>query len=169
MSGGGPLQTDFQRYRYGESRPKLSPAIATADLITVGSMCRLTGGIGTGNPLQMFSTITDIGGAGPANGAAARVLAVSEFFGIASQRSRAGEVQPVRCNTRAVHEFKAAAGTYAVGQKVGPHDPANELSNDTVATVSLDTEAIGIVAVNAGVNPSSVLIEIFSELMDTGI
>jgi len=170
MSGGGPLQIDFQRYRYGKSRPKLSPAVASADVINIGAMCRLEGGIGAGNSIKMFSSIDDIGIGGPANAQAARVLSVSEFFGVASQRSLDGEVEPLRCNTRAVHEFKAASGDYPVGQKVGPAtQSATQLSDDTVLPVAADNEAIGVVVEDKGTDPSSVLVEIFSELMDTGI
>lgn len=170
MSGGGPLQTDFQRYRYGKANPTLSPNIASATVINKGAMCRLVGGVGAGNPLEMFSSIDDIGIGGPADAQAARVLAVSEFFGVASQRSVDGETEKVRCNTRAVHEFKAAAGQYPVGQRVGPAtQSATQLSDDTVLPVSADNEAIGKVVEDAGTNPGSVFVEIFSELMDTGI
>lgn len=170
MGSGGPLQNSFSRYGHGDDQPRLTPDVASADVIEQGDIVRLDGGIG-GAPKSIESiTIPGV----VADALAGRILTHNEFYGVSSQRSRDGETRPVRCITRGVTKFKAAPGTYELGGLVGPHSDGAKMLSDTVVPVSAAGEAIGRVVrghndtagMGFGLNPPSVLVEIFSTLTD---
>lgn len=171
MGAGGPLQVDFPRYRRGNEQPMLTDDVPTANVIRQGHIVILDGGVG--NPPKSIADLAIPGDV--ATALAGRQQTSSEFFGVSSQRSLAGETKPVRCGTRGVYEFKAAAGTYNIGGLVGPDATATEMVADTVLPVATRAEAIGKIVRGAGdskgtglgVNPASVFVEIFSTIYDS--
>ncbi len=171
MGAGGPLQTDFARYRHGQENPKLTDDVPSAIIIRQGHMVILDGGVG--NPPKSTADLAIPGDV--ADALAGRQQVAAEFFGVSSQRSLDSETKPIRCGTGAVYEFKAAPGTYNIGGLVGPDATATEMKADTVVPVSNRNEAIGKVARGAGdskgaglgLNPVSCFVEIFSTVFDS--
>lgn len=71
----------------------------------------------------------------------------------------------VRADAGGVHRIACVAGTYALGDYVGPaKDTGNALLSDTVAKVSAEAQAIGKVVGLDGTNPGYVEVELLSVL-----
>ena len=153
------MSEDTQRWRWGEARPVTSPIDKSA-VVTAGALV----GLDAKNKLVMFSSFTVTPGA--ATGAnSAKLRAAQAFLGVASERSLATEDRDIRVNTAGVHEFKAQAGTYKLGQAVSAAASATAILNDTVATTTDSNHIIGKCVADFGVNPNTVLVEIFSTKM----
>jgi hypothetical protein len=107
--------------------------------------------------------------------ATTRAAFVALFLGVAAQtkpadgsaHGNAGDnLLKVRVNTGGVHTFACAAGTYTVGQWVGPaKQTGNALENQILEGVASAAQAIGKVAGREGVNPSKIEVEILSTMI----
>ena len=108
------------------------------------------------------------------------------FLGVAIQRSRSGETDPIRVTTMGVFEFDCPSGTFELGDLVGvrcittlrrgdserPAHAVETLANQEVASVqfcSIPGCAIARVAKRVVVPATSVLVDIRSTVMAGGI
>lgn len=90
------------------------------------------------------------------------------FLGVAMQRSRAGDADPIRVATTGVFEFDCDATDFELGDIVGPKVSGKGLLNQQVEKVSVASYAVGRCA-KRGAGLTSVLIDIRSTVMTGGI
>jgi hypothetical protein len=103
---------DRMRWRYGETNPVVA-AVDSAQTIDIGD--------------NVYQVTDD---ARPADQISYSSLAqtqedfVDSYLGVAMQRSRNGDTDPIRVATTSVFEFTCAAATFELGDLVGPDDNA---------------------------------------------
>jgi hypothetical protein len=147
------------RWRYGETNPVMLP-VDSATEIEIGDLVYLD---------------TD-----DAKPAAAQPDSLSEaanqeafhdkFAGVAMQKSRAGDSDPIRIATTGVFEFACASGTYEVGQLFGAEEQSSgtALENQKVDDVATANLAIGRCAKRVNPADTRVLIDIVSSVLKGG-
>jgi hypothetical protein len=135
---------DNFRYRYGEAEPVVSKPVPTATVIEIGDM------------------ISNVPSAAAV--AATQAAFHTIFLGVSEQRSRNGDISPIRVNTRGVHEFDCASATFDVGQLVGIVVGQSQ----QVVAVATENLAIGRVARQYPAATTKVLVEITSSVMHGG-
>jgi hypothetical protein len=101
-------------------------------------------------------------------------LFADKFLGVAMQRSRAGDTEPVRVATTGVFEIDCPSGTFELGDLIGaeahgPNEPASALQNQRVAKVTASNYAIGRVVARESVPVTIVLVDIRSTIMTGGV
>lgn len=149
-----------QSWHYGDAAPVVSKAIDTAAVIEVGDLVEMaaTGEV-TAADDHTWNT----------NLATTQEEFHDKFLGVAQERSRAGDVQPIRVNTLGVHEFDCAAATFELGTLVGPaKQSGNALENQKVVAVATANLAIGRIAKRYGSNTTKVLVRVRSVVMEQG-
>ena len=156
---------NIMRWRYGETNPVTLPVDSATD-IEIGDLIRLDT-----DDAKPASSINDIGGGGPATLAVAQELFHDAFTGVAMQRSRAGDTQPIRIATSGVFEFDAASATFELGDRVGvAQDGGSALEDQKVVGVAQNVpqRAVGRVAKRVASADTKVLVEISSTTMRDG-
>ena len=152
--------SDKMRWRYGDTNPVVA-AVDSATVIEIGDL-----------------VYQDVDDAKPASSqadqgseTANQELLADNFLGVAMQRSRSGDSDPVRVATTGVFEFDCPSGTFELGDLVGVDENAggNGLLDQQVAAVSASTYAIGRVAKRVATAAQSVLVDIRSTIMTGGI
>ena len=152
--------SDKMRWRYGESNPVVA-AVDSASVIEIGDL-----------------VYQDIDDAKPASSqadqlseTANQMLFADNFLGVAMQRSRSGDTDPIRVATTGVFEFDCPSGTFELGDLVGVDEAANgtELEDQTVASVTASQYAVARVAKRVATAATSVLVDIRSTVMAGGI
>lgn len=169
MSTQGPLQTDVNRYRYGDVQPIETTPIDTAVTILKGDL--VFKDLADANKYKSSQSIIDIGGAGPATLAAAQELFHDTFLGPAEHRSLEGEVLPIVCSAAGVYEYECEAAQFAMGDLVGiALDPADPTAIDRQRVVSVATPnlAIGRVVKDYTADTLTVYVQIVSTLYKGG-
>jgi hypothetical protein len=103
--------------------------------------------------------------------AANQAAFAGSFLGVAMQRSRVGDSDPIRVATTGVFEFECAGDTFRLGDLVGPDQNAtqNGLLNQQVVKVALPKQAIGRVARGEPVSTTRVLVDVRSTVMTGGV
>jgi len=98
-------------------------------------------------------------------------LFADNFLGVAMQRSRSGDTDPIRVATTGAFEFDAASGTFELGDLVGADENAggDGLLDQQVASVSASKYAIGRVAKRVATAATSVLVDVRSTVMTGGV
>lgn len=151
---------DVMRYRYGNAKPVVSKAVASEVVIEIGDL--VFDNSGDVEPAADFTWNTDIG--------TTQADFAPVFLGVASQRSRDGDTDPIRVGTAGVWEFDCAAATFELGALVGPaKQTGNALESQKVVAVATKELAIGKVAQRYGSNTTKVKVEIFSAVMAGGV
>ena len=152
--------SDKMRWRYGDTNPVMA-AVDSATVIEIGDLVYLDTDDGKPAASQ----------ADQGTKAANQQLFAENFLGVAMQRSRAGDTDPIRVATTGVFEFDCTSGTFELGQHVGLEENAggDALLNQQVAVVSGSQYAIGRAAKQASSAAASVLIDICSTIMSGGI
>ncbi|MBS0207803.1 MAG: hypothetical protein JSS27_02515 [Planctomycetes bacterium] len=150
---------DTMRWRYGDTNPVVLPVLS-GTVLEIGDLVYLDSG--TALPA---AALADAG-----SKAANQQAFHAKFAGVAMQRSRVGDVNPIRVATTGVFEFDCAAATFMVGDKLGPEQPTGTtaLANQQVAAVSAMNETIGRCAKLVNPAGSQVLVDIVSTLMYGG-
>ena len=152
--------TDKMRWRYGDTKPVVSKAVPTDTVIEIGD---LTAVDGSSNPIPAADIAWDT------DLATTQEAFHDAFLGVSAQRSRDGDIDPVRCNTSGVHEFDCAAATFELGDLVGPAKAAgNALLSQTVVAVAGANLAVGRVAKRYASNTTTVLVEIVGTVQHGG-
>lgn len=134
---------DQMRWRYGDTNPVISKPIASATVIEVGDLVEMAAG-GDVTPASLHAWNTDL--------ATTQDEFQNAFLGVAMQRSRAGDVEPIRVATSGVFEFDCAAATFELGALAAGNE----------------AKAIGRVAKRYGTSTTRALVEIFSTVMRGG-
>ena len=98
----------------------------------------------------------------------------TNFLGVAMQRSRFGEADPMRVATTGVFEFYCPSGTFELGNLIGPAvenigADNEQLENQVVGPASAARYAIARVDKRVASAASLVLVRIFSTVMTGGV
>ena len=149
--------SDNLRWRYGETNPVVSKPIASATVIEIGDLVEMASD-GTVTPASAHTWNTDL------------ATTQNEFqdthLGVAMQRSRGGDTQPVRVATSGVFEFDCASATFELGTLVGPaKQTGNALENQKVVALAATNENKAVGRVAKRVNPADV--KVYVELVST--
>ena len=151
--------TDRMRWRYGDTNPVVA-AVDADTVIEVGDL--LWQDIDDAKPASAFDRCDDYG-----------MLDVREcartFLGVAVQRSRAGDTDPIRVSTTGVFEFDCPEGTFELGQLMAFRVEAAKAFNQSLQRHSSRECAIGRVAKRVSMATTSVLVDIRSTVMTGGI
>lgn len=148
--------SDIGRWRYGDTNPIVGEAVDSAQTIDKGDCMYL-----------VTDDVRPADQAGYAGGlATVQELFVDTFLGVAAQRSRNGDTDPVRILTTGEFEFDCAAATFELGDMVGMDDNsgATALESQKVIAVTDAARAIGVVTKRYSANTTSVLVRIYNYL-----
>lgn len=142
---------DTMRWRYGDTNPVVLP-VDSATAIEIGDLVYLAT-----DDARPASSQADQG-----TEVANQELFHDNFAGVAMQRSRAGDTQPIRVATTGVFEFVCPSGTFEVGALVGVDEATSgtALEDQQVAAVATPNLAVGRCAKRVAAADTKVLIEI---------
>ena len=152
--------SDKMRWRYGDTNPVVA-AVDSGTVIEIGDVVWL-----------------DTDNAKPASDQADQgsetdnqTLLSSNFLGVAMQRSRSGDTDPVRVATTGVFEFDCPSGTFELGDliSVDENSGGTFLLNQQVDSVADSAYAVARVAKREPSATTSVLIDIRSTIMTGGV
>ncbi|NLS92076.1 MAG: hypothetical protein GXX96_07835 [Planctomycetaceae bacterium] len=152
--------TDKMRWRYGDTNPVIA-AVDSATAIEIGDLVYLDA-----DDAKPASSQADQG-----TETGNQSLFADNFLGVAMQRSRAGDTDPIRVATTGVFEFDCPSSTYELGDLVGVDEAAGgtALEDQQIAKVAAADQAIARVARRAPVAATNVLVDIRSTVMTGGI
>jgi len=140
------------RWRYGDTNPVVA-SVNPDTVIEIGDL--------------VFQSVDN---ARPACELSDQELFVEYFLGVAMQRSRKGDVDPIRVATTGVFEFECVPSTFELGILVGNADvEAGRPQNQQVRAVSDPRHAIGRVAKRQGMSGSTLLVDVRSTVMTGGV
>jgi hypothetical protein len=149
--------TDTMRWRYGDTNPVVTKPIASGVTIEIGDLVEQDSS-GNVTPANVLAWTTDL----PTTQAAFH----TSFLGVAMQRSRSTDTDPIRVATSGVFEFACASATFNIGDLVGPaKDTGNLLLNQSVVAVGAggnEGKAIGRIANYVNPANTQVLVSIVS-------
>lgn len=158
--------SDKMRWRYCDTNP-VDAAVESSTVIEIGDL-----------------VCQDVDNAKPAsagnwkiesdhpNSPTLQELFVDNFLGVAMERSRFGNANPIRVATTGVFEFDCPGNTFELGDLIGVDwltHPRLCLANQQVVKVDSSGYAIGRVAKRTATVATSVLIDIRSTVMTGGI
>jgi hypothetical protein len=149
------------RWRYGETNPVVVP-VAAATVIDIGDLVyQDTNQAKPAGALTYGATL-----------AATQETFHDAFLGVAMQRSRAGDTQPIRVATRGVFEFDCASATFELGARLGLDDNAGGtalLNQQVIAVPTANPErSIGYCAKRVGSAGTNVLVDIVGTVTHAG-
>lgn len=150
-------------HQYGDARPVMA-TIAAAKSTEIGDIL----GYSSGTVVKASDTAWDT------NLATTQTAFALLFLGAAAQK-KAANADPygntgenagkIRVDTGGVRKYAAAAGSYPVGQLVGPAKASgNALEDNKVDDVATEALAIGRVVKEGGTDPAYVLVELLSKI-----
>ena len=148
------------RWRYGDTNPVVA-AVDSGTVIEIGDLLWLDT-----DDAKPASSQADQG-----SETANQELFADNFLGVAMQRSRSGDTDPIRVATTGVFEFDAASGTFELGDLLGADENAggDGLLDQQVASVSASKYAVGRVAKRVATAATSVLVDVRSTVMTGGV
>lgn len=151
---------DRMRWRYGETNPVVA-AVDSATEIEIGDLLYLDT-----DDAKPASAYPDQG-----TESANQAALAAKFLGVAMQRSRPGDTEPIRVATTGVFEFDCPSTTFELGDLMGGDENAagNALLDQQVAKVTQAQYAIGRVARRAPTAATTVLVDIRSTIMTGGV
>lgn len=152
--------TDRMRWRYGETNPVVA-AVDSATEIEIGDLVYLDT-----DDAKPASAHPDQGTEAANQGALA-----AKFLGVAMQRSRPGDTEPIRVATTGVFEFDCPSSTFELGDLIGGDENAagDALLDQQVSKVTQAQYAIGRAARRAPTPATTVLVDIRSTIMTGGV
>ncbi|MBN2024494.1 MAG: hypothetical protein JW809_17070 [Pirellulales bacterium] len=152
--------SDKMRWRYGDTNPVVA-AVDGATEIEIGDLVYLDT-----DDAKPASAQADQG-----SETANQEAFAAKYLGVAMQRSRAGDTAPIRVATTGVFEFECPAGTFELGDLIGPDENAagNALLAQQVDGVATGARAIGRVARRVESAATTVLVNIRSTVMTGGV
>ena len=152
--------SDKMRWRYGDTNPVVA-AVDSGTVIEIGDL-----------------VYQDVDDAKPASAqsdqgseTANQELFADNFLGVAMQRSRNGDTDPIRVATTGVFDFDCPSSTFELGDLVGVDENAggDGLLDQQVALASASKYAIGRVAKRVATAATSVLVDVRSTVMTGGV
>jgi hypothetical protein len=159
---------DNLRWRYGDTNPVVVP-VDSAIVIEIGDLVFME--VDDARPAGQDTNSDGTGDLWNTNLALTQEAFHDKFLGVAMQRSRAGDVEPIRVATTGVFEYDAASATYELGALVAPDKAAgNNLLNQKLIAVgpTLHNQSIGRVAKRVSPAGTKVLVDIQSTIMVGG-
>ena len=152
--------SDKMRWRYGDTNPVVA-AVDSSTVIEIGDLLYQDT-----DDAKPASSQADQG-----SETANQELFADNFLGVAMQRSRSGDSQPIRVATTGVFEFDCPSGTFELGDLAGADENSggDGLLNQQVAPVAASKYAVGRVAKRAAIATSGVLVDIRSTVMTGGV
>jgi hypothetical protein len=151
---------DKMRWRYGDTNPVIAAVDAETE-IEIGDLV-----FQDTDDAKPASAQADQG-----SESANRELFADRFLGVAMQRSRAGDTDPVRVATTGVFEFDCPADTFELGDLAGAceNSQGDKLLDQQVAKVDAPKHAVGRVARRSAAAATAVLVDIRSTVMTGGV
>jgi len=152
--------SDKMRWRYGDTNPVVA-AVDASTAIEIGDL--------------VYQEVDDVRPASlladQESEEANQELFADKFLGVAMQRSRSGDADPIRVATTGVFEMDCPAGTFELGDLLGVDEAAGgtALEDQQVAKVAASRLAIGRVAKRVSAAATSVLVDIRSTVMTGGV
>lgn len=152
--------SDKMRWRYGDTNPVVA-AVDSGTVVEIGDLVYQDT-----DDAKPASSQADQG-----SETANQELFADNFLGVAMQRSRSGDTDPIRVATTGVFEFDCPSGTFELGALVGSDENAggDGLLDQQVASVSASPSAIGRVAKRVATAATSVLVDVRSTVMTGGV
>lgn len=152
--------SDNFRWKYGDTKPVVTKAIGTAVVIELGDLVFQEAN-GDVKPASSFTWSSDL--------PTTQDAFANAFLGVAMQRSRSGDTDPIRVATAGVFEFPCASATFELGGLIGPAKATgNALEDQKVLGINEFDRAIGRVARRVGTADTKVWVEIASGKMAGG-
>ena len=150
---------DVMRWRYGDTSPVVIP-VDSATVIEIGDLVYLDT-----DDAKPASSQADQG-----TEIANQELFHDNFAGVAMQRSRSGDTNPIRVASRGVFEFDCPSSTFEVGDLVGVDEATSgtQLENQQVDAVATANLAVGRVAKRVNPAGTSVLVDVVSTVSHGG-
>lgn len=151
--------SDVMRWRYGETNPIVIPVDSGTE-IEIGDLIYLDT-----DDAKPASSQADQG-----TEAGNQALFHNKFAGVAMQRSRAGDTDPIRVATTGVFELSCTSGTFEIGALLGSSEAAGgtSLEDQKVEGVAGAHLAIGRCAKRVNPADTKVLVDIVSTVMYGG-
>lgn len=152
--------SDKMRWRYGDTNPVIA-AVDSGTVIEIGDL--------------VYQAVDD---ARPASAqgdqgtpAANQTLFAANFLGVAMQRSRAGDADPIRVATTGVFEFDCPSGVFELGDLMGVRENSEgtALESQVVEKVGAANLAVARIARRAPAGTTNVLVDIRSTVMTGGV
>lgn len=150
--------SDRMRWRYGDTNPVIA-AVDSATVIEIGDLVYLDT-----DDAKPASALADQGTHEQNQAALA-----TNFLGVAMQRSRDGDTDPIRVATTGVFEYDCSASTFELGGLLGAAGDGTSLEAQTVVTAAAATDAVGRVAKRVPTADTRVLVDIRSTVMTGGV
>ncbi len=152
--------TDKMRWRYGDTNPVIA-AVDSTTVIEIGDLVYLDT-----DDVKPASSQADQG-----TETGNQSLFADNFLGVAMQRSRSGDADPIRVATTGVFELDCPIATYELGDLVGVDEASSgtALENQQIAAVSAAEYAVARIARRAPVATTNVLVDIRSTVMTGGV
>ena len=152
--------SDKMRWRYGDTNPVVA-AVDSATEIHIGDLVYQDT-----DDAKPASSQEDQG-----SETANQELFADNFLGVAMQRSRSGDADPIRVATTGTFEFDCPSGTFELGDLIGADENAagDALLDQQVDGVSLSKYAVGRVAKRVATAATSVLVDVRSTVMTGGV
>jgi hypothetical protein len=151
--------SDTLRWRYGDTSPVVLP-VDSATEIEIGDLVYLDT-----DDAKPAGSLADAG-----TEAANQEAFHDAFAGVAMQRSRAGDTDPIRVATRGVFEFPCASATLEVGALIGTSEngAGDALEDQQVEGVATANLAIGRCAKRVNPAATTVLVDIVATISHGG-
>jgi hypothetical protein len=152
--------SDKMRWRYGDTNPVVA-AVDSGTVIEIGDVLWLDT-----DDAKPASAQSDQG-----SETDNQTLLTVNFLGVAMQRSRSGDTDPVRVATTGVFEFDCPSGTFEIGDLIGVDENSGGtlLLDQQVDSVASSAYAVARVAKREPSAATSVLIDIRSTVMTGGV
>jgi len=152
--------SDKMRWRYGDTNPVIA-AVDSSTVIDIGDLLYQDT-----DDAKPASSQADQG-----TETANQELFVDGFLGVAMQRSRSGDNEPIRVATTGVFEFDCPSGTFELGDLIGADENSSgdALLDQQVASVAASKYAVGRVAKRATTAVTTVLVDVRSTVMTGGV
>lgn len=152
--------SDKMRWRYGDTNPVVA-AVDSATVIEIGDLVYQDT-----DDAKPASSQADQG-----SETANQELFADNFLGVAMQRSRSGDTDPIRVATTGVFDFDCPSGTFELGDLLGVDENSggNGLLDQQVAAVGASKYAVGRVAKRVATAATSLLVDVRSTVMTGGV
>lgn len=152
--------SDKMRWRYGDTNP-VAAAVDPATVIEIGDL--LWQDTDDAKPAGDFTWTTDL--------ATTQGGFADKFLGVAMQRSRSGDVAPIRVATTGVFEFDCTSATFELGDMVGPaaNGGSTALVSQQLAAVAASSGAVSRVAKRQASAATTLLVDVRSTVMTGGV
>ena len=152
--------SDNMRWQRGDTNPVMA-AVDSAQVIDIGDLLWLNT-----DDARPAGQQADQG-----SEAANQIEFAANFLGVAMQRSRSGDTDPIRVATTGVFEMPCPSSTWEIGDMIGASEngDGDALEDQQVEKVTAHNKAIGRCDRRQGSATTTVLVRIISTVMEGGV